>query len=401
VEGYTRDEAARSAGVTPVYLDRLIELGLVEPDADGRITDGGIRRILLLQSLDESGTPIEALEGPVRSGAFLLDFIESAGYEVFAPLGQRTFAEVAADTGISTDLLVAVREVMGGMMPAPDDRMREDELAVVPWIDLMLSAGVRPVTIERTLRVYGDTQRRAAETEGEWWRTDIQDRFLGQGKTEADIAAFARDFSPALSGASDAAIMAIYHAQQRLSWGANIVNGVALALERAGLHTRREVPPAMCFMDISGYTRLTQEQGDTAAADLAEQVARVVERTSSLHGGRPVKWLGDGVMVHFRDARDAAVGALALLEGVREGALPPAHVGVHAGPVIFQQGDYFGQTVNVAARIGEYARAGEVLVSQEVVEASSDTAAVTFRELGPVELKGVSGALTLYQALQS
>jgi adenylate cyclase len=82
---------------------------------------------------------------------------------------------------------------------------------------------------------------------------------------------------------------------------------------------------------------------------------------------------------------------------VTDAGLPPAHVGLHAGPFVFQEGDYYGQTVNMAARIGEYARPGEVLVSQEVVDASKDTG-VSFREIGPVELKGVSGVVTLHAA---
>ncbi len=65
--------------------------------------------------------------------------------------------------------------------------------------------------------------------------------------------------------------------------------------------------------------------------------------------------------------------------------------------MIFQEGDYYGTTVNVAARIAEYARPGEVLVSQEVVDASLG-GEVTFREIGPVELKGVSGAMRLHAA---
>ena len=86
------------------------------------------------------------------------------------------------------------------------------------------------------------------------------------------------------------------------------------------------------------------------------------------------------------------VAALDMVDGVAEAGLPPAHVGLHAGPVIFQEGDYYGQTVNVASRIADYARPGEVIVSQEVVDAS-DGAAVAFREVGPVELKGVAGAM--------
>lgn len=80
-----------------------------------------------------------------------------------------------------------------------------------------------------------------------------------------------------------------------------------------------------------------------------------------------------------------------------EAGLPPAHVGLHAGPVIFQDGDYYGQTVNLASRIAEYARPGEVLVSQEVVEASRGWE-VAYREIGPVELKGVTGAIRLHAA---
>ena len=65
--------------------------------------------------------------------------------------------------------------------------------------------------------------------------------------------------------------------------------------------------------------------------------------------------------------------------------------------MIFQEGDYYGATVNMAARIADYARPGEVLVSQEVVDASGGEA-VAFRDIGPVELKGVSGATHLHAA---
>ena len=108
-----------------------------------------------------------------------------------------------------------------------------------------------------------------------------------------------------------------------------------------------------------------------------------------------MKWLGDGVMFYFPDPGEGVLAALDMVDGVVTEALPPARVGIDAGPVIFQEGDYYGRTVNIAARIAEYARPGEVLVSQEVVDAADGTP-VTFTEVGPVELKGVSEALRLY-----
>ena len=156
----------------------------------------------------------------------------------------------------------------------------------------------------------------------------------------------------------------------------------------------------MCFLDITGYTRLTEERGDAAAADLAARLAGLVRRSALEHGGTPVKWLGDGVMFYFREPAAAVLAAVEMVEVVGSHGLPPAHVGIHAGPVVFQDGDYFGRTVNLAARIAEYARPGEVLVSQEVVDAAGG-GSVTFTEIGPVELKGVPGTLRLHIARRS
>ena len=123
----------------------------------------------------------------------------------------------------------------------------------------------------------------------------------------------------------------------------------------------------------------------------------MVRRTATEHGGRPVKWLGDGVMLYFPDPGPGVVAALEMVEGVVSEGLPPAHVGLHAGPVLLQQGDYYGRTVNLASRIGEYARPGEVLVSQEVVDACRDVP-VSFRAIGPVEFKGALEPIELHVA---
>src|SRR4029077_16404718 len=96
----------------------------------------------------------------------------------------------------------------------------------------------------------------------------------------------------------------------------------------------------------------------------------------------------------FRDPGQAVRSALEMVDALVAAGLPPAHVGLHAGPVLYQAGDYFGQTVNLSARIADYARPGEVLVSQAVADASLGIG-ISFADIGPVELKGVSGTVHL------
>ena len=140
--------------------------------------------------------------------------------------------------------------------------------------------------------------------------------------------------------------------------------------------------------------------GDEAAAELAATVARLVQRNSVQHGGKPIKWLGDGVMFYFDHPGPGVRAALQMAEAIPAAGLPPVHVGMSSGPVLFQEGDYFGQTVNLSARIADYARPGEVLVTRSVVEAS-DEPDIGFREIGPVDLKGVAGSTELLLAHQT
>ena len=91
------------------------------------------------------------------------------------------------------------------------------------------------------------------------------------------------------------------------------------------------------------------------------------------------------------------VAALEMVDGLAAAGLPPAHVGLHAGPVLFQEGDYFGQTVNLTARIADYARPGEVLVSQAVASASKEVG-IAFADIGSIELKGVAGTTHVLRA---
>jgi adenylate cyclase len=391
-----RDVAERS-GVDLDYVTKLVDIGVLVPDGDGTFTEGDVRRARLYDGLERTGLPLQAIREGLDAGELSFGWLDAPLYDLIAALTPRSFRDVATETGMPLELLAVVREAMGFALPDADDRMREDELRVIPLIRALVSRGFPTPVVDRLLRVYGDAFRRIAETETDWWRTYVAQPSLAWGMTDAEMHEATLGFGEELAPLMEQAMFAMYHAHQEHTWSANLIEEVEEALDRTGLRSRVITPPTICFLDITGYTRLTEERGDEAAADLAARLTPLVQRPAERHGGKVVKWLGDGVMFHFRDPTGGVVAALQMLEAVRTAGLPPAHVGLHTGPVVFQGGDYFGRTVNIAARIAEQAGPGQVLVTQEIVDrmGSGD---VAFEPFGSFDLKGVSQPVRLHAA---
>jgi adenylate cyclase len=395
---YQAQEAAKAAEVLPEFLSHLVELGIVFPDEDGTFSTGDVRRIRLLRTLDRAGLPLDGVAEVMRQHGLSLDFYDLPLYERLSETTEDTFEEVAEETNVPLDLLLKLREAMGSGEPTPRDRVREHERPVIRLLQAQVAEGVRRRAIERWLRVYGDSIRRIAETEGDWWHTEVEKPLLDAGMTPTEMLRAAEEgAAQRIAPHMDAAILGLYHGHQEYAWTKNVLDGVEAVLGKAGVHSRLQEPPAICFVDITRYTQLTEDQGDEAAAELAETVGGVVRRTSTQHGGKPTKWLGDGVMLYYPEPGAGVVAALEIMEGLAWAGLPPAHVGLHAGPVLFQEGDYYGRTVNLASRIADHAAPHEVLVSQAVVEAA-DSVSASFTDVGPVELKGVGGAVRLFRA---
>lgn len=399
---YSRHEAAERAGVSIEELTQMIELGMLgerDGDRDGdRLTSGDIRKIGLVRDLSAAGLPMNALAAELKNGRLSLGFMDNAAFDMFAALTDQTFEDLSASTGIPLHLLLVIREAIGAAVPSPTDRVGDNELALLPLIEGQLASGYSPTAVERGLRTMGDSLQRLTTADANDFRRFVIEPVAKRPEsTGAEIGAAAATATELIAGASDRAMLAIYHGQQAHAWTAGIIEGWETDLAQAGLYSAMQRPPAVCFLDITGYTRLTAERGDEAAAELAHDLARLVQRTSVQHGGRAVKWLGDGVMFYFRDPGSGVMAALDMADGVIAAGLPPAHVGLHAGPVVMQGGDYYGQTVNLASRIAGYARPGEVVVSQEVVDSAGE-AQLAFTDLGEIELKGVGGTVHLHAA---
>src|SRR5689334_11707354 len=135
---YTRAEAAKRAGVELEFVDRMIEIGILAPDDPERCTPGDVRRVIMARTLEDAGVPLDGVASSIRSGSLSIDFLDSPTYERFSALSTETFRQVSDRTGIPLALLAVIRESLGFAEPSPDDLLRDDEMAVVPFVELQL-----------------------------------------------------------------------------------------------------------------------------------------------------------------------------------------------------------------------------------------------------------------------
>jgi class 3 adenylate cyclase len=147
------------------------------------------------------------------------------------------------------------------------------------------------------------------------------------------------------------------------------------------------------FADVSGSTKLYETVGDAAAHAAIDLCVKLFANITEQHGGRVIKTIGDEVMAIFPKASQAAhaavdiqlgVAGMAPVEKVRLGV----RVGLHHGPVVERDGDVFGDTVNLAARLAELASRGQVITSQETVEQLEALQKLDCRRLYAIPVKG-------------
>jgi adenylate cyclase len=298
---------------------------------------------------------------------------------------------------VPMSFLQALHQSLGFAPPEPGDRAGEDDETMLEVARLFRGAGAADDATLRLLAVYADNLRRIAKAEADYYEANIERRLRAEGLDEPQLIEIGTQLGDRVIGLLERVLLMVYRRRREHVWTEHAINHVEQALEGSGLQQRVPQPPAICFVDLTGYTRLTEERGDEAAAQVAGQLVALVNDISRRRGGRPVRWLGDGGMFYFRQPGTAVVAGLDLVERGPAVHLPPAHVGIHTGPVISQDGDVYGRTVNLAARIASYAHAGQVVVSQETVQRTDDPE-VWFDPLGAVELKRVAEPLPLYQA---
>ena len=250
-------------------------------------------------------------------------------------------------------------------------------------------------------RLLGETARRIDDVSFEGFRAHVDAPMLGSDTVLQQVMDTTGAFSQAATASLQRQFAWLVQRQLEHHITQLVVEYVEAAIERGGgAPARAASPPAMLFPDLSGYTALPETLGDEAAAERATTFAATVQEVAQEHGGRVIKLLGDGAMFYFAKPGAAVLAGLDLVDRVDAAALPPARVGIAAGPVVFREGDCFGRTVNIAARVMDKASPRQVVVTPEVV-AICEGGSVVFEDLGPFPLKGVAEPVVLSAAIRS
>jgi adenylate cyclase len=394
---YSIRDVAERANVPEGFVRRLVAIGALPSEETG-LGPREVSRARLLHSWEAAGLSVETIVTLADRGAISLRFLDAPVMATPERL-DRSYEQLAADRGAPLAFLQALHQAIGFAPPDPADRAGEDDVTMLDVAETFRGAGADDQATLRLLGVYADSLRRIAKAETEYYETNIERRLRAKGLDERQLIEFGIRFGDRIVPSLERTLFMLYRWHREHVWTEHAINHVEEALEGSGLRQRVPRPPAICFVDLTGYTQLTEQSGDEVAAQVAGTLASLVKNISRDRGGRPIRWLGDGGMFHFREPWKAVVAGLDMVERAPAIDLPPAHVGIHTGPVISQDGDVYGRTVNLAARIAGYARAGQVVVSEETARRSGEDA-VRFEPLGPVDLKGVAQPVPLYQAFR-
>jgi adenylate cyclase len=393
VEPLTESQLAYEGGASIDLIRRLVAAGILEPEPDGRFPARYIRRVRLIRGFDQSGLPIARVRQALAEG--FLDF--DLGDAVWPPAARRsprTALEFRDSLGDLGELGSQVWAIFGFPDPTPDTRLlAEDEAILRRFLDVW---GDDPAIAARAARLAADSMRHLVEgwnrlalrlyedpvTDGVTPSEDVRRRAIGK------VAALVRLTTDTVGWLEQRYLEEVS--------AATSMEFLEAVLPDQTVGTVPAMQPAIVFADLAGFTDLTQRLGDAYAVGLSLRLREVSEGAARQEGGRLVKLLGDGAMLVF-PSTDAACRGSARLVGTWPADLPALHIGIGVGPLLERDGDYFGTTVNLAARLSAAASPGQILAGSLGGEIHLD--ADGLRSVGSLTLKGLPQPVAALEVL--
>jgi len=378
-ERISLNEASRRAGVSAATLKRWAAEKVV-PVRRGRWTAAAAAQARVVARMRERGHSLEDLKQAGREGRLAFGFAE----DLFPrPEEQMTVAQVAAKTGLEPELIERILVILG--TPLGRERLLgPEDVKALRHCARVLAAGFPLVAFLQLVRVYVQSLRRIADAEVRLFHLYVHEPMIRDAVPELEMAEemgeLAGDVLPLAAPLTE-----YLHTRYLRFFLEQDVVGHMESDMGASASQVHHVPVTLCFIDLTGFTRYTEEEGDLEALDVVENFVETVEATLPPEA-TIVKTIGDEVMVVSPDPASLTEWAVGLL--ARFPQRPQPRVGVHYAQAVYRDGDYFGTHVNLAHRVVDHAQAGEVLVTDRVTEAIDGREGLGFEPIGEVRLRG-------------
>jgi adenylate cyclase len=382
-------EASQISGVSASTLKRWAEDGIVPVDG-GRWTRAAAAQARVVARMRERGYSLESVREAARGGRLAFGYAE----DLFNVPESRYDAEQAAErTGLEPELIARLMTLLGTPF-GREGRLNEEDLRAMRHCARVLETGFPLVAFLELVRVYAASIRKVSDAEVRLFHLYVHEPLMRDGVPPLEMAEEIGDLAGDLLPIATPLIEYMHSRYLRFFLEQDVIGHMESDVASAGQGLAR-ISTALCFVDLTGFTRYTEEEGDEEALDLIERFVETVEATLPAEA-TIVKTIGDEVMVVSPDPAmltEWAVGFLALFQ-----ERPQPRVGLHYGAAVFREGDYFGGDVNLAHRIVTRALGGEVLVTEPVVDAIRDSDWLSFEPIGEVTLKGFPEPASLYVA---
>src|SRR5881394_244019 len=377
-ERISLSEASRRSGVSASTLKRWAEEKIV-PVRRGRWTAAAAAQARVVARMRERGHSLEELKRAGGEGRLAFGFVE----DLFPGAEEQVSVEaVAQETGLEPELIERILVILG--TPLGRERLLSPEdVGALRHCARVLAAGFPLVAFLQLVRVYVQSMRKIADAEVRLFHLYVHEPLIRDALPELEIAEemgeLAADILPLAAPLTEY----LHTRYLRYFTEQDVVGHMETDLEAAASHLG-QVPVTLCFIDLSGFTRYTEEEGDLEALDVVENFVETVEATLPPEA-TVVKTIGDEVMVVSPEPSSLTAWAVGLLD--RFPKRPRPRVGVHYANAVYRDGDYFGTHVNLVHRVVERAQAGEVLVTDGVTGSLSERG-LTCEPIGEVNLKG-------------
>jgi adenylate cyclase len=373
-------EAARRSGVPSSTLKRWAAEKVV-PVRRGRWTVAAAAQARVVARMRERGYSLEDLKSAGKEGRLAFGFTE----ELFSGSEEAiTIEQAAAETGMEPELVERILVILG--TPKGQRELSKEDLAALRHCARVLAAGFPLVAFLQLVRVYAQSMRRIADAEVRLFHLYVHEPLIRDAVPELEMAEemgeLAADVLPLAAPLTEY----LHERYLRFFVEQDVVGHMEAdsAMDTAEIELGH-VNVTLCFIDLTGFTRYTEEEGDIEALDVVENFVAGVEATLPREA-TIVKTIGDEVMVVSPDPASLTEWAVTFL--ARFPQRPQPRVGIHYGDAVYRDGDYFGSQVNLVHRVVNRALAGEVLVTDMVCGAIAGSRRLEFDPIGEVKLKG-------------